>query len=185
VFNPAEGWSRDASEDVAKELAQRVTDEEHEITEALREFIERFTGKPIGSAARTPVAPVLRSAMPKPSSFFDLPSGQMAETCRLLLDAAQFSRSTNDIDDADPTTTLVLAGVSGIAGGHPTADEIAFAIDAPIETVNMNLKLLVKAGVIAKDGDGYRYTPSRELTPEELRKRRELERTFKKLSSVS
>src|SRR6476620_6500943 len=39
AFNPLEGWSRDASEDVAHELEQRV---------ALREFIERFSGRPIG-----------------------------------------------------------------------------------------------------------------------------------------
>jgi hypothetical protein len=42
-----EGWSRDATEDVARELEQRVA-EGHEVTEPVREFIERFTGRPIG-----------------------------------------------------------------------------------------------------------------------------------------
>jgi hypothetical protein len=39
--------SRDASADVAEELEQRVA-EGYEVTEAVREFIERFTGRPIG-----------------------------------------------------------------------------------------------------------------------------------------
>ena len=47
AFNPLEGWSRDASEDVAHELEQRVA-EGHEVSELVREFIERFTGRPIG-----------------------------------------------------------------------------------------------------------------------------------------
>jgi hypothetical protein len=47
AFNPLEGWSRDASADVAEELEQRVA-EGYEVTEAVREFIERFTGRPIG-----------------------------------------------------------------------------------------------------------------------------------------
>ena len=47
AFNPLEGWSRDASEDVAKELEQRVA-EGCEVTQTVREFIERFTGRPIG-----------------------------------------------------------------------------------------------------------------------------------------
>jgi hypothetical protein len=40
AFNPFEGWSRDASEDVAQELERRVVNEQHEITEALWEFID-------------------------------------------------------------------------------------------------------------------------------------------------
>lgn len=47
AFNPLEGWSRDASEDVANELERRVA-EGFEVTEPVREFIERFTGRPIG-----------------------------------------------------------------------------------------------------------------------------------------
>src|SRR6476660_3265669 len=47
AFNPLEGWARDASEDVAHELEQMVA-EGHEVTEPVREFIEHFTGRPIG-----------------------------------------------------------------------------------------------------------------------------------------
>ncbi|MGY3240049.1 hypothetical protein ACVMAJ_006939 [Bradyrhizobium sp. USDA 4448] len=47
ALNPLEGWSRDASEDVAQALEQRVA-EGFEVTEPVREFIERFTGRPIG-----------------------------------------------------------------------------------------------------------------------------------------
>ncbi len=47
ALNPWEGWSRDATEDVARELEQWVA-EGHEVTEPVREFIERFTGRPIG-----------------------------------------------------------------------------------------------------------------------------------------
>ena len=54
AFNPLEGWSRDASEDVAHELEQRVA-EGHEVTESVREFIERFTGRPIGVQLMLPL----------------------------------------------------------------------------------------------------------------------------------
>ncbi|MCP3465645.1 hypothetical protein [Bradyrhizobium sp. CCGUVB23] len=47
AFNPLEGWSRDATEDVARELERWVA-EGHEVTDPVREFIERFTGRPIG-----------------------------------------------------------------------------------------------------------------------------------------
>jgi hypothetical protein len=43
AFNPTEGWSRDATEDVALELAWRVYEEGRDIPEALREFIESHT----------------------------------------------------------------------------------------------------------------------------------------------
>src|SRR6476469_7514360 len=48
AFNPVEGWSRDASGDVARELAQRVVDEGREVTGPVQEFIERFTGRALG-----------------------------------------------------------------------------------------------------------------------------------------
>jgi hypothetical protein len=47
ALNPWEGWSRDATEDVAHEVEQRVA-EGHEVTDTVREFIGRFTGRPIG-----------------------------------------------------------------------------------------------------------------------------------------
>lgn len=48
AFNPAEGWSRDASEDIAQELEQRIALEDREISEALRDFIEAQLGRRIG-----------------------------------------------------------------------------------------------------------------------------------------
>jgi hypothetical protein len=44
AFNPPEGWSRDASEDVAQELELRIS-ERHDVTGPARELIERFTGR--------------------------------------------------------------------------------------------------------------------------------------------
>lgn len=58
VFNPVEGWSRDATEDVALELARRVDEEGRDISAALREFIENHIGRPIGVQLALP----LRSA---------------------------------------------------------------------------------------------------------------------------
>ena len=48
AMNPAEGWSRDASEDVARALELRVATGYYEISEALRDFIEGQTGRRIG-----------------------------------------------------------------------------------------------------------------------------------------
>ena len=48
AMNPAEGWSRDASEDVAHALELRVATGYYEISEALRDFIEGHTGRKIG-----------------------------------------------------------------------------------------------------------------------------------------
>ena len=48
ALNPAEGWSRDASEDVARALERRVATGYYEISEALRDFIEGQTGRKIG-----------------------------------------------------------------------------------------------------------------------------------------
>ncbi|MCW1991133.1 hypothetical protein [Bradyrhizobium diazoefficiens] len=38
-FNPGEGWSRDATSDVADALAQRATDTDAEVPSALQDFI--------------------------------------------------------------------------------------------------------------------------------------------------
>ncbi|MBR1211108.1 hypothetical protein [Bradyrhizobium sp. JYMT SZCCT0180] len=39
AFNPAEGWSRDASEDIARELERRVASEGRELSDGLQDFI--------------------------------------------------------------------------------------------------------------------------------------------------
>src|SRR5215212_474036 len=43
-FNTAERWSRDVSEDVARELRQRCADQERQLPEFLERFVERFLG---------------------------------------------------------------------------------------------------------------------------------------------
>ena len=48
AFNPAEGWSRDASEDIARELERRVAAEGRELSEGLQDFIEDHLGRRIG-----------------------------------------------------------------------------------------------------------------------------------------
>ena len=55
AFNPWRGWSRDASEDVAEELARRVDFQEREASEPLREFIENFTGRTVGAQLLLPL----------------------------------------------------------------------------------------------------------------------------------
>src|SRR5689334_179781 len=48
AFNPAEGWSRDATEDVARELERRVSVEGREIGEGLSDFLEAHLGRRVG-----------------------------------------------------------------------------------------------------------------------------------------
>ena len=48
AFNPLEGWSRDASEDVANALEQHIATEGREVSAAMRDFIEGQTGRKIG-----------------------------------------------------------------------------------------------------------------------------------------
>ena len=48
ALNPTEGWSRDASEDVAHALELRVATGYYDISESLRDFIEGQTGRKIG-----------------------------------------------------------------------------------------------------------------------------------------
>lgn len=46
--NPHEGWARDASEDVARELEQRLAAQHREIGQGLQDFIEGQLGRKIG-----------------------------------------------------------------------------------------------------------------------------------------
>ena len=54
ALNPTEGWSRDASQDVARALALRVATGYYEIGEALRDFIEGQLGRKIGQQLSLP-----------------------------------------------------------------------------------------------------------------------------------
>jgi hypothetical protein len=46
--NPIEGWARDASEDVARELERRLSLQDQEIGSGLQDFIEGQLGRKIG-----------------------------------------------------------------------------------------------------------------------------------------
>ena len=46
--NPNEGWARDASEDVARELERRLSAKDREIGQGLQDFIEGHLGRKIG-----------------------------------------------------------------------------------------------------------------------------------------
>lgn len=41
-FNTVEGWSRDVSEDVARDLVQMCTDQDRDLPGSLEEFVERW-----------------------------------------------------------------------------------------------------------------------------------------------
>jgi len=53
AFNPSEAWSRDASEDVARELERHVSADSWEISDRLQDFIEGRLGRKIGVHATT------------------------------------------------------------------------------------------------------------------------------------
>lgn len=48
AFNPSEGWSRDASEDIARELERHASTHGFEVSEGLQDFIEGQLGRKIG-----------------------------------------------------------------------------------------------------------------------------------------
>jgi len=54
-FNPAERWSRDASEEIAVGLERRVNGEGCEISHGIRKFIESHLGRPIGVQLSLPL----------------------------------------------------------------------------------------------------------------------------------
>lgn len=55
AFNPVEGWSRDASEDIARELERRLAVGDSEIADGLKEFIESQLGRAIGVQLALPL----------------------------------------------------------------------------------------------------------------------------------
>ena len=46
-FNAAEGWSKDVSEDVARDLRQRCGAQDRELPDFLERFVERYTGSSV------------------------------------------------------------------------------------------------------------------------------------------
>jgi len=45
AFNLSEGWVRDVSEDIARELRQRCADQDHPVPEFLARFVEGYVGQ--------------------------------------------------------------------------------------------------------------------------------------------
>jgi hypothetical protein len=54
-FNTAEGWSRDVSEDIGRELRQRCANQDRELPEFLHEFVERYAGPNEGVQLPLPI----------------------------------------------------------------------------------------------------------------------------------
>lgn len=50
AFNPAEGWSRDVSEDIARRVLQISDGEHRQLTEGTRAFVEGQLGTVLASA---------------------------------------------------------------------------------------------------------------------------------------
>jgi hypothetical protein len=55
AFNPIDGWSRDATEEIADELAHRVADQAMEISPALQAFIEANATRPVSVQLALPL----------------------------------------------------------------------------------------------------------------------------------
>lgn len=56
AFNPSEGWSRDASEDIARELENHVSRQDLTISDPLQDFIEGQLGRKTGVQLPLPLA---------------------------------------------------------------------------------------------------------------------------------
>ena len=55
AFNPHEGWSRDASEDIARDLERHAGAHSWEISESLQDFIESHLGRKMGEQLPLPL----------------------------------------------------------------------------------------------------------------------------------
>jgi hypothetical protein len=52
AFNTSEGWSRDVSEEVARELRQRCADQDRDLPLSLEPFVDRLAGGEVQSGNR-------------------------------------------------------------------------------------------------------------------------------------
>jgi hypothetical protein len=150
VFNPVERWSRDASGEIAEELDRRISAEGREVSEALQEFVESNIGRKIG--VHWPCRSAVEVAMAKSKSPPENPASfdQLMELAPLFMDLYDFVRTSNELDNIDATSTMILATVTvGDADGQPmTAQDIAFFLGTPVRTVKSKLKRLMKTGII-------------------------------------
>jgi hypothetical protein len=58
AFNTAEGWSWDASQDIALEVLQRSVDADQVLGENTRNFINRHIADPAKAAPKAPTSPI-------------------------------------------------------------------------------------------------------------------------------
>jgi hypothetical protein len=49
AFNTAEGWARDVSEDVARNVVEQARTQERALPEGVREFVDRLLGEDVGA----------------------------------------------------------------------------------------------------------------------------------------
>jgi hypothetical protein len=123
--------------------------------------------------------------MAKSKSHPEIPSSfdQLMELATLYMDLSDLMRTSNDLDNLDLISTIILATVTvGDADDQPvTAEDIAFLIGTPLKAVKSKLERLMKNGIIELDGERYRYNPPRELTPDEQRRTDAIKRAFDKL----
>ena len=124
--------------------------------------------------------------MAKSKSPPEIPASfdQLMELAPLLMDLYDLVQTTNDLDNIDPISAMILATVTvGDAYDDPmTAEDIAFCLDfTPLRTVKSKLKRLMKTGIIEMDGERYRYNPPRGFTPDEQRRMDAIKRAFDEL----
>jgi hypothetical protein len=123
--------------------------------------------------------------MAKSKSPPEIPASfdQLMELAPLLMDLYDLVQTTNDLDNIDPISTMILATVTvGDAYDDPmTAEDIAFCLDTPLRTVKSKLKRLMKTGIIEMDGERYRYNPPRGFTPDEQRRMDAIKRAYDEL----
>jgi hypothetical protein len=55
VFNAAQRWSRDATEEIAEELDRRISTKDREVSGALQEFVESNIGRKMGAQLDLPL----------------------------------------------------------------------------------------------------------------------------------
>ncbi|WP_439398787.1 hypothetical protein ACRQ5Q_15365 [Bradyrhizobium sp. PMVTL-01] len=110
--------------------------------------------------------------------------GLPVEAMSLFIDMFRFTRAINDLPgNVTPFGTIMLSVILlyDVDGRPMTADDVALFFGDSRKQVDRELKRLMKVGVIALDGDRYRYTPKRPLTEAEEREMDNIARRFEAL----
>jgi predicted transcriptional regulator len=108
------------------------------------------------------------------------------ELAPLFMELFDFVRTSNDLHDIDPISTLILATVTVSDDDNQpmTAEDIALFLGTPLETVKSKLRQLMKTGIIDQEDERYRYNPPRDFTPDEKRRMDAIKRRFEKLRAA-